>query len=217
MSERFIPIVYLPGPSPLDVVISADALSHYYSAQQIVASANEHSATILADLEQSIAIARDDVQSMREQARQAGMNEAKHDIEGLRQQTIADAVEWLIDEEQLERHIANNLDEWLRSLVTQAMAAWLDERNAVDDVMRRVKQSLESMADRELASIYVPTSTEAGIREEFSAMPRVRICTDPSLAAGQARLESRRLLIRFDLCAHRHLILDRLSRPRQEQ
>ena len=217
MSEPFFPILYLPAPSPLDVVIGAEELRQYHSAQHIVASATERSASILAELEQKIATARDDVTSLREQARQAGVDEAKHELEKLRQQTIADAVEWLIAEDQLECHIANGLDEWLRGLLTQAMASWLDERNVVDDVMRRVRQSLESMADRELASIYVPAGTEATVLEALSAMPRVRICTDPMLTAGQARLESRMMLIRFDLCAHRQLILDRLSRPGQKQ
>lgn len=213
MSERLIPILYLPGPPPLDVIIPADDLVHYYTAQQIVANAKDQAASILAELEEHIAAARDDVQNIREQARLAGMDQAKQQLDRLREQAIADAVEWLVAEDQLECHIANSLDEQLRSLLTQAMSAWLDERNVVDDLMRRVKQSLEAMAGQELASLYIPPGIDAALREELSAMPRVRIYTDATLTGGQARLESRLILIRLDLDSHRRLLLDRLSHP----
>lgn len=211
VSERFIPLIYLPGPRPLDAVICADELAHYYTAQQIVAKANEHAAQVSADLEQRIATARDEIQAIREHARQAGMDDAEHALQRLREQTIADTVDWLIAEDQLERQIANGLDQWIRHLLTQATAAWLDERNGIDDLMRRVKQRLESMDDRELASLYVAPCVDAAVREALAAMPRVRIHTDATLSAGQARLESRLALIHLDLDAHRDLILQRLS------
>lgn len=214
MSVPFIPITRLPGPPPLEIVISADELAHYYTAQRIIANANEKSAHILAELEQQMAMTRSDLRRIREQARQTGLSEAKAELDSLRAETIAQAVEWLIAEDELERQIANNLDERIRSLLTQTLASWIDERNVVDDVMRRVKQSLEKMAGEELATLYVASEVEDVVREQLGTLPRVSICTDATLSEGQARLESRLILIRFDLDAHHHLILERLSRAR---
>ncbi|QLL13463.1 hypothetical protein [Pseudomonas chlororaphis] len=211
-----MPITYLPGPAPLETIVSAEALAHHYNAQRIVDSANEKSAQILAELERKMAATRGEIRRIREQARQAGLSEAQEELDRLRADTIAQSVEWLVAEDELERRIANDLDARLRTLLAQALATWLDERNAVDDVMQRVRQRLERMADDEFATLYVAPSVEHAVRERFSATPRVRVHIDAELSEGQARLESRLTIIRFDLEAHRDLILERLVRPCQE-
>ncbi|HEK1310988.1 TPA: hypothetical protein SMQ86_006095 [Pseudomonas aeruginosa] len=216
MNAPFIPITYLPGPAPLETIVSAEALALHYNAQRIVDNANEKSAHILAELERKMAETRCEIRRIREQARQAGLSEAQEELDKLRADTIAQSVEWLVAEDELEYQIAKDLDAQLRALLAQALAAWLEERNAVDDVMQRVRQRLEKMADDELATLYVAPSVEEAARERFSATPRVRVKVDAALSEGQARLESRLTIIRFDLEGHCELILERLVRPCQE-
>lgn len=213
MNKHFFPIIYLPGPPPLGAFISAEELTHHYNAQRVITNANEKSALILAELEQKMASTRKDMRRVREQARQAGLGEAQEELDRLRKETIAQTVEWLITEDELERQIANHLDERIRALITQAMVSWLNERDVVNDLMQCVKQRLAQIADEELATLYIPPDTEDRVREHLSALPRVRIHTDVTLSAGQARLESRLAVVRFDLDAHCHLLLERLSRP----
>lgn len=211
MSKHFIQVTCLPGPPPLDIIITAEQLTHYYNAQTIVDNANRKSAHILADLEQKTARTHSDMRRIREQARQAGLSEAKEEIDRLRADTIAQTVEWLIEEDELECNVAKSLDLRLCALVTRALASWFSERNLVEDVMQRVRLSLEKMPDEDLATLYVPPEVNDAVREQLGTMPRVRIQTDASLTPGQARLESRLALIRFDLDAHHQLILERLS------
>lgn len=144
-------------------------------------------------------------QQIREQAQQEGERLARQKQE----EAIADAVQWLCQEQDLEQYLANQLAQRWRQLTAQVIEELLgkQEQNAL--LIRKVHQLVVSRFAQGASPSASPPGSGA-CQAAWADNQRITLTADPSLREGQALLDNGLLRIHVDSQAQQSRLLQLL-------
>jgi hypothetical protein len=206
-----ISITYLPGPAPTDTLIPAATLAGHVDAASIVARAQAHAARLLDDARAALADAEHSAHRLREDAQRQGRADAAAELALARHALIAETVEWLVDEADLEAQIAARLDARLRDLIASVVEPYLRGRDAIEPLLEQVRAALAAGQGSAPLVLRVGTAHAERVRAAVQEVPRVRVAVDAALRATEARLESPHAIVHVDPGQHLDLLLSRLT------
>ncbi|MBJ7263174.1 MAG: hypothetical protein JHC61_05295 [Burkholderiaceae bacterium] len=177
-----IPVLILPGPMPPGTVISAAALDE-----------------------------RSDIAALRERA----LHSAEQEIEQLRHQArdgaVAEAVQWLCREHEMERIIAGQLATRWRGLTASVLKKLLSNSDQNEPMLRRVECEVAQLLPQGRLTLYVEPAALDTATRAYAATPELAIVADAELGPGQARLDNGLVRISLDERAYRDGLLEQLS------
>ncbi|VVE55867.1 FliH/SctL family protein [Pandoraea sputorum] len=206
----------LPGPLPGGAIVPAAELARrqeHASARETLLAAARADADALrqagaAELEQ----ARQAAEAMREQARCDAVALGRQ----AKEQAIAEAVQWLGAEQEIEQRLARELAQRWRRLTAQVLDEVLGQSDVNERVLRRVEQRVAELLPHGRLTLAVAPSALAQATQAWAATPALGIVVDAALAPGQARLENGRVRIHLDAPAHQAALLEQLAGPSLE-
>ncbi|KVE36804.1 hypothetical protein [Burkholderia sp. BDU5] len=210
------PIVSLPGPAPLDVHLTADALARYCDAAAVVAAARGEARSLVDDARHELDTARQAAANVREDAYRQGLARAEAELERRRAALIDDTVLWLIDAQAAEAHIAERIDARVRALVASVIEPYLDTQDPVERLTQRVLAHLRADVHARAFRVSVSPANLPRVRDALRHDPRVQVDADAALPDRDARLETPDAIVRFDLDRHLRLLLARLAGATEE-
>lgn len=195
-----IPVLILPGPLRSGTVILAAELDDHSN----VAVLREQAAAELAQ-------ARQDAQALRDVA----LRSAEREIEQLRCQAresaIAEAVQWLQQEQEMERLIASRLATRWRELTARVLKKLLSDSDQNELVLRRVECEVTQLLLQGRLTLYVEPAAFDTATRAYAATPELAVVADAELGVGQARLDNGLVRISLDECAYQSGLLAQLA------
>jgi flagellar biosynthesis/type III secretory pathway protein FliH len=214
MNPLNVPITYLKGAVPPGPIIRANELALYFDAESIVAQAKSEAGALIARAGETLADATREAERIRAQAREAGLTDARTQLEAMRASVIDETVQWCVAENELETTIIARLDTQIRSVVAASLEGFAAEQDPVDRLMQRVRARLRQCAAHERTTLRVANGAlEAArvvwARDELGQ--RLEVVGDPTLKEAQAVIETPFVKIRIDLDLHLQSVLSRLG------
>ncbi|AZC32419.1 hypothetical protein C4K38_4468 [Pseudomonas chlororaphis subsp. piscium] len=216
MNPLNIPCIALHGSTPHAVVIPAAELAQYFNATSLLAQARAEAEALQRQARECLAQAEEQARQIRIQARDQGLAEAANEREVLRQRLIEETLDWHVAETALEATLAQHLDTRLRALVAQVLEEFIAEQDAVELMVRRVRQRLLAFLAQGALTVRVSADCEQHVRHTLADYPQVQVLGSPSLTMTQALLETQLFTLRIDLDAHLQSLLSRLRQVPHE-
>ncbi|WP_179958299.1 hypothetical protein [Chitinimonas arctica] len=149
-------------------------------------------------------------------SRDEGLRQAAKEVEQAKRDAIEDAVEWLVQEQQLERHIVVRLEKEIRALAAQAFAELVGGLDAGELLLQQLGKYVSDSINEGKLELRVNPVHWARAIDTFAAEPRILVIPDKSLTIKQAILNSAYVQIQLDLDRHLQLLVDRLKQPNRE-
>nr|WP_241772414.1 type III secretion protein [Edwardsiella ictaluri] len=181
-----LPFTTLPGALPSQGYLTAHSLHEREEMQCAIAAslhqAEEQACAIRAAADDLLAQARVQAQQIREQAQQEGERLARQKQE----EAIADAVQWLCQEQDLEQYLANQLAQRWRQLTAQVIEELLgkQEQNAL--LIRKVHQLVVSRFAQGRLTLSVSPPALAHAQAAWADNQRITLTADPSAGGSGA-------------------------------
>ncbi|MGY4818372.1 hypothetical protein ACVNP3_20785 [Pseudomonas chlororaphis subsp. piscium] len=216
MNPLNIPCIALQGSTPHAVVIPGAELAQYFNATSLLAQARAEAEALQRQARECLAQAEEQARQIRIQARDQGLAEAASEREVLRQRLIEETLDWHVAETALEASLAQHLDTRLRALVAQVLEEFIGEQDAVELMVRRVRQRLLAFLAQGALTVRVGADCEQHVRQTLADYPQVQVLGSSSLARTQALLETQLFTLRIDLDAHLQSLLSRLRQVPHE-
>ncbi|WP_175007351.1 hypothetical protein [Burkholderia lata] len=195
-----IPVLTLPGLLPSGTVISAAELAGRVDIERMRAQA-------AADLAQ----AREAADSLRE----AALHAAEEEVERLRQEArdtaVAEAVQWVHDECELEQRIAHQLAIRWRGLTASVLDRLLGTIDQNELLLRRVEQEVAELLPHGRLTLYMQPAALLAATRTYAERPEITLLGDEELGPGQARLDNGLVRISLDERAYRARLLRQLA------
>lgn len=204
-------VTCLPGPMPAGAIVPAAELArrqdHAAALDALRAAAQADADALRQQAASELEQARRDADALREAARQeAGAIRVQ-----AREEAIADAVQWLCCEQDMEQLIARELAQRWRSLTARVLDQVLGQGDQNERVLRRVEHKVAELLPRGRLTLAVPPTALAVATQYWAATPQVSVVADPELVPGQARLDNGLVRIHLDTPAHQALLLQQLA------
>lgn len=195
-----IPVLTLPGPLPPATVIAAADLDSRSDAAKLREQA-------VAELEQ----ARQEADALRE----AVLREAEREIEQLKRQArdtaVANAVQWLCQEQEMEQLIASQLTMRWRGLTARVLDKLLGKSDQNEFLLRRVEREVEELLPHGRLTLCVEPAALMTATQAYTGTPEITVVADAELVPGQARLDNGLVHIYLDERAYRTRLLQQLA------
>ncbi|KAB7897042.1 hypothetical protein GA565_14185 [Rouxiella sp. S1S-2] len=216
MSRLNVVVKQLSGSFYDGPIISASTLADYTQAADIIDRA-EHDALALRssaqeyleDIEQHCAEAR-------EAARQEGEVWAAEDAPLHRREAVADAVEWLISEHQLESDIIRRLEPKMRTILAQVFKEFYVQQDNCRLLLDRLRDTLDKLLQEEAGTLFVCPEQWEELRLSFASYPALQVKMNEHLGLGEARLVTPLVSLSINLEDQLESILARLLKMSED-
>lgn len=212
MKALTIPVTRLSMAAPVGPVISAAQFTHYLEAQDIIEDAHEEAEDIINDAQSEADNIQQQCDEMRESARQEGIREIEHEALQIRQQIVADTIEWVVAEYEMERYIIERLEGRLRGIMVQVFEEFYGQQQGSGLLITRLREAMDQLVDDEKGILRVSHRQFDELSRAFVAYPQLRLESDQQLATGKAILTTPMVYLHLDLNEQLQSIISRLKK-----
>lgn len=203
MTAWAIPIPRLPGPAPVGPIICASEMRCLAGVAALLADARLQAGEMVRRAER-------DAASVCEAARRDGVAAAQRDIAALRAAAIDEAVEWLVEQRELEVVLAGRLESRLRALLAAELEALIDGQDPAGLLVQHLRQRLAGLPADEPLTLRVSPGQSEAVGQACAGLAFVHIVADHGLQAGQAVLDTPFARVVIDLEVHLQAVIARL-------
>ncbi|WP_158300663.1 type III secretion system stator protein SctL [Chromobacterium sp. ATCC 53434] len=210
MTPLSLPITKLPGNAPLGTIIPAEDMAGYVKASEIVAQAEVQARQILEAAEREIEQLYGMYEQISEAAWQTGMDRIEEEAPGLRQFAVAEAVEWLIAEQELENKIIERLEGQLSGVLVQVFEEWYGKQSEPQLLANILRERIKKLSGDEEWMLYVSSEQYDELRQALISYPRLRIEPDASLGSGKVLLQTPLAILSLNLDEQFDWVMSRL-------
>ncbi len=191
-------------------VIGSETFEKMQQAEYLMQQARIEASQIIEQAQEQLAQARQEIALMQEQAHLQATNHARELAESAQSQAIADAIQWLVDEQSLERAIACEMEQKVRSLVAFAIREFAGEQDTTELLIRRISKMVDEQLKHNRVSLIVNPNQLKYIRKELGEGDELVYRTDEGLSESQAVIETSLVRMELDLDRHLELIIEHL-------
>lgn len=184
------PVISLPDMPIFGLIISSDELTNYFAANDIIKIAEQKAQAIYqASLSHREKIVQE-CDDLRQAAYQDGLRLLEQEAPNIRQKTVADTIEWLVAEHQLEQNILVRLESCLHKTLINIVESFFIENSSAKLLAKQLKDKLEMMNNEKAATLYIHSSQYDEFAELFSDYPWLNIILDDTKGKDEALLSS---------------------------
>ena len=187
-------------------------LSRLITEQHHLQGARDKAATILRKV-------RKERQDLLLFSRQQAAMEQEREIVELRallqqdtRQAIEEAIIWMVDEQEMESHIAQKLEKNAINWAVDTLKSWGAELDWNKLIADRVNELSRQQADLKSLVLYVHPENLESISDALPGHSPLRVEADPSLSPHQALLESTLMRIDIDLDKQFDLLIEQMEK-----
>ncbi|WP_156876821.1 hypothetical protein [Paludibacterium yongneupense] len=195
MNPFAIPIAGLPASPHPGPRIPAAELERLLAAADVVAAARREAAEVQASARARIAEAENEAAAIIGRAEEEAAAIAQRAADA----AVAQAVNWLVAEQDIERSVARAMADRLR----RAAADWLAAAGCADEagsaLAERLARHMPGLLGRGALTLTVAPEQLGAMRAAFAADERVELKSDASLGLTEAWLDTPQLRLCFDL------------------
>ncbi|MDM5065364.1 hypothetical protein OB934_21575 [Aeromonas salmonicida] len=213
MNVITIPTVTIAASTPSGSRIAAADLADYYEADAIVTEARRIAQTLRDEAQQRLDEAQQQCESIRQNARDKGMQLLKLEAPLQRRRLVADVVHWLVEEQRLEQTLINRLEKQLRDMLVSVFYEFIADQNLTTLLAQRLKTRLAQVGQEQTATLRVCPQQYDELVTAFTEYPWLRVKNDAMLMAGEAQLDAPLFTVNINLDEQLQAILARLSPP----
>ncbi|OHX19158.1 type III secretion system stator protein SctL [Chromobacterium sphagni] len=210
MTPLLLPITKLPGSAPLGPIIPASDLADYVQAGEIIARAQAQAKQIHDAAESEAERLHELCEQVLEAAWQNGLEKIAREVPGIRQQAVADAVEWLLDGRDLEHRIIERLEGRLRGILVDVFAECYGQQSEPQLLASLLRDRIGQLGDGVEGILYVCPEQHDEIRQTLGFCSRLRIEPDTSVVSGKALLQTPLVILSLDLDEQFNWAMNRL-------
>lgn len=204
------PVLVLPGSLPATSLLTREELEKRKAlkanAEAAFSSIEEEAAAIRADAEALLQQTREEVQLILDNAREEANNLKCR----AREEAVVEAVQWLCDEQMLERRIAQELQHRWRHLTAQCLKELLEEYDQNGMLLYRLEARIQDMLLDGRISLSLPPSALHQASILWKDCKEIELKTDVALQEGQACIDNGLIRIHLDLPAQQSLLFTQL-------
>jgi flagellar biosynthesis/type III secretory pathway protein FliH len=212
MKALTIPVTYMSMAAPIGPVISAMEFNYYLEAQDIIEDAYEQAENILNDAQNEADNLQEECDEMREAARQEGIREFESEAQHIRQKIVADTIEWVVAEYEVERYVIERLEGRMRGIMVQVFEEFYGQQQCSGLLITRLREAMDQLVDDEKGILRVSHVQFDELSRAFVAYPQLRLECDQQLATGKAILTTPMVYIHLDLDEQLQSIISRLNK-----
>lgn len=216
MSRLNVVVKQLAGCFHHGPVITASNLEEYIQASDIIERAHQEAAELRSRAEEYLDNIQQQCAEEREAARQEGQAWAEEDAPAHRQSAVADAVEWLICEHELEGDIIQRLEPQMRNILAQVFKEFYLQQDGCRLLLDRLREVLDKMLQQEAGTLFVCPDQWEELRQSFASYPSLAVKMNPQLGLGEARLVTPLVTLSINLEEQLDAILTRLLKMRED-
>ncbi|QGY32129.1 hypothetical protein [Pantoea cypripedii] len=216
MSRLRIKVESLPLSAPAGLLIRANELAQYQEAQDIIQQAHEQAARIKQEADDLLCRIQQQRDEACEAAREEGLVQLKEEEANWRQQAVAETVQWLLDEHELECNVIRRLEPRLRSMMTQVFKQFYQQQDGSRLLMDRLRSAIDSLLTEDSATLHVCPAQWDTLQHAFAAWPGLKVKSNPELTIGQATLSSPMVTLQLDLEEQLNAMLSCLNKDETE-
>ncbi len=137
-----------------------------------------------------------------------------------RDAALKEALQWLIDEQQLEKVIIDNLEARVREIMASVVEEWFAEQDQVAQLAARLATIVRERAQQRPCKLRLPANASTEIEaqlKELVDLNEIECVADTTLNPEQAIIETEFLNVEFDLARHRSTVIDALRKMYLEE
>ncbi|MFS1537770.1 MAG: hypothetical protein ACL7BU_02710 [Candidatus Phlomobacter fragariae] len=124
----------------------------------------------------------------------------------LRQEIIAESINWLVEQSELEKQLVIVLQERICQQVKSVIKVWSQKQNISENLITQITEQISEATTKQSLVLSVSPEQEDALRKVFSEQMQIRIRSD--FSPWQAELSSSCMTLRFDLYEHLHRLLE---------
>ncbi|WNN43895.1 FliH/SctL family protein [Winslowiella toletana] len=216
MTLLTIPVTRLTVAAPAGTLIHASQLAEFLAAEDIIAAAQAQAEQILQRAELDAEHLQQYCDKAQEAARQEGLMQVEEEAPALRQQAVADTIQWLIETHEVERRVVEQLEVRLRRIMVQVFEEFYGQQNDARLLMAHLHRHIDALLDEATGTLHVNESQYDELRQAFVTHPQLRVKPDARLQPGEARLNTSLVSLYLNLDEQLQSILSRLEQLSQE-
>ncbi|KOC93134.1 hypothetical protein NG43_12235 [Winslowiella iniecta] len=202
--------------APAGLVIRASELAEFQAANDIISAAHAEAEQIQRRAQEAAENLEQYCDEVRERARQQGLEQAEEEAPALRQQAVANCIQWLIENHNLEHSIVERLETRLRGILAQVFEEFYGQQSGARLLMSRLQEHIETLLGEEAGTLHVNETQFDELRQAFVTHPQLRIKLDTQLEPGEALLNTPLVSLYLNLDEQLQSILSRLEQLSQE-
>ncbi len=133
---------------------------------------------------------------------------------------LNEALQWLVDERQLEKVIIDGLETRVREIMASVLEEWFAEQDQVAQLATRLAKIVRERAQQRPCKLRLPADASAAIEaqlKELVDLNEIECVADTTLNPEQAIIETEFLNVEFDLARHRSTVIDALRKRSLEE
>lgn len=212
MKVLTIPVTRLSIGVPIGPVISAMQFANYLEAQDIIEDAHQAAEDIINCAQEEADNIQQQCDEMREAAREEGVRQFADESLQIRQKIVADTVEWVVTEYEMERYIIERLEGGLRDVMVQVFEEFYRQQQGSGLLITRLREAIDQLENDERGVLRVSHMQFDELSRAFVAYPQLRLESDKQLAAGKAILTTPMVYLHLDLEEQLQSIISRLNK-----
>lgn len=216
MNPLQLPVRTLPGARPAGPHLPAATLRRHLDGADVVATAHAAATQLRLEAEAVLAQAQREAEAIHTQALHEAAEERTTLGQQARDQAVADSLQWLCEEQQLEQELARQLAQRWRSLTANVLEELLTKNDQTEMLLHRLQRKVAELLPQGRLALQVAPAELDATRRAFAAAAAVAVSADAALAAGQAVLDNGLVRIHLDLPAYQRWLLEQLAgQPRR--
>ncbi|MGC0154947.1 type III secretion system stator protein SctL [Chromobacterium vaccinii] len=199
MTLLSFPIAKLPGNATFGPIIPADDLASYINGGEIVAQAQAQAKQILEAAEREAEQLHELCEQALEAAWQNGLEKVARETPALRQQAVADTVEWLLDQRDLEQAIIERLEGRLLGILVSVFEECYGRQSESRLLASLLRDRIGLLPGGEEGTLHVCPEQHEELRQALISCSWLRIEADADIASGKALLQTPLVILSLDL------------------
>lgn len=124
----------------------------------------------------------------------------------LRQEIVAESINWLVEQAELEKQLVMVLQERICQQVELVIKAWSQKQNISENLISQITEQVSQATTKQSLVLSVSPEQADELRKIFAEQMQIKIRSD--FAPWQAELSSSCMTLRFDLYEHLERLLE---------
>lgn len=207
MNPFGLTITAVRGELPVGGIVPAATLDQYIDAAAVLRRNRSRAAAVLAASRRCRAQARLQAEQILAEARAEGERRAQAAARAAHDAICEDVLRWLVRESELEAVIAERLELRCRTVVADAVACFAGEAERAALIAQRVTARWRELSAHGAFTLRLCPDDVAAVTARLPVEPGFTISAEPTLASGQALIDSPYVHLRIDLDRHLAVLL----------
>lgn len=213
MNPFGINVAAIAGELPVGGVIPADRLDRYIDAAAVLQRNRARAAAVLRSARRHRDRIHRRAQEILQQAYEEAERRAEQAARDAHDDTCASVVQWLVQENELERAVAARIEARCRKWVAEAVRVLVADSDRTATLASRIDAQLRGLLPHGDVTLRVCPDEREVVASRLTADRPFDIEADPDLEPGQARLDSPYVQLRIDLSRHLTGVLCGIAGP----